>query len=90
MEALLEYDDPELSVYQPGYRDKVLNGGKASAEVNNIATFWRLKMPDGARTMIADDGAMGDSASVGVGFINAAETVGLSFFGLSKQVDCSS
>lgn len=75
MEALLEFDTPTMAIYHSGYFSNVMGGKIANSEVNAIAKSWLDRLPEMANAMILDDGAIGDVASVGVGFINAARTV---------------
>ena len=70
MEAILELDYPQISVFAPGYLAR-LRSGATSSEVNAIAEYWLDKLPSDAQQYVLD-GAAGDTASVGVGFINAS------------------
>jgi hypothetical protein len=75
MEALLEIDTPTLSVFNSAYYENARNAKVINTEVNTIAKSWLSKLPANAKYMVNDGGAAGDTASVGVGFINAGKSV---------------
>lgn len=75
MEALLEYDTPALAIYSRNYYRNVIAGKIVNEEVNAIAKSWLVQLAPNATAMVEDGGAAGDTASVGVGFVNAAITV---------------
>lgn len=75
MEALLEYDTPSLSVYSTSYYNNARKALVVNSEVNAITKTWLDKLPADAKTMVVDGGAAGDTAAVGVGFVNAGLSV---------------
>ena len=75
MQALLEFDTSKLSVYDTSYYNNVKNAAIINSEVNSISKSWLAKLPSNAKTMVVDGGAAGDTASVGVGFVNAGFSV---------------
>lgn len=44
-------------------------------QVNDIAKTWLDRLPLDSRAMVNDTGAAGDSAAIGVGFVNAGVSV---------------
>lgn len=77
MQALLEFDTSRLSVYDKSYYNNAKNSAVINSEVNAISKSWLDRLPSNAKTMVVDGGAAGDTASVGVGFVNAGFSVSL-------------
>lgn len=77
METLLELDTPSLSIYNPNYYVIAQSASVVNKEVNGIAKYWLDLLAPNATAMVEDGEAAGDTASVGVGFINAAKSVSL-------------
>lgn len=78
MQALLERDTPALSVYNPAYYNNARNAGVVNSEVNALTKSWLDRLPPDAKAMVVDGGAAGDTAAVGVGFINSGFSVSVS------------
>ena len=68
-QAILELDYPRLSVFSPNYYGRISEGAH-SPEVNDIAKYWLDQLPSDAQQFVIE-GAAGDTASVGVAFVNA-------------------
>jgi hypothetical protein len=80
MEAYLELNTPKLSVFNPGYYPIASAPLIVNKEVNRIAKYWLDMLSPEAPVMVDDGEAAGDTAAVGVGFINAARSVRNTFF----------
>ena len=68
-EAILELDHPTLSVFSNNYFGRIA-AGATPAQVTDIAKYWLDQLPADARQFVLE-GAAGDTASVGVAFLNA-------------------
>lgn len=69
-QALLELMHANMTVFSPTWYPTSLAGLMTAPEVDSIAKGWMDKLPEDAQSL-AVEGAAGDTASLGVSFVNA-------------------